>query len=111
VEIKMNNKLENNVNSIIKFITAMFSPEDIRVKHYDNPDHYSITFYFNEIDDKYFTNPQHCNPEELKESMFNRELRRYIDNFLSIKTSGLQPPDFYPPDVKYPISIYVKHIH
>ena len=103
------NVVENNVNSIVKFVTAMYSPDDLWVKHYDNPDRYAIVFYFNKIDDKYMTKSNHSNPEELKEAMFNREIRTYINDFLDIKTSGLQPPDFWPPEEKYAISIYVRH--
>ena len=105
----MDNNLESDVNGIVKFVTAMFSPEDMWVRHYDKPDRYSIIFYFNEIDEKYMTNPQHRNPEELKEAMYCREIRSYINDFLGIKTSGLQPPDFWPPAENHPITIYVRH--
>ena len=111
----MDNNLEFDVNGIVKFVTAMFSPDDMWVKEYINPGkgrsdkRYSIVFYFSEIDEKYMTNPQHRNPEELKEAMYCREIRTYINDFLGIKTSGLQPPDFWPPAENHPISIYVRH--
>ena len=106
----MNNDLKTDVGSIIKFVTNVYSPDDIRVTPV-TPEHYNIVFYFNEIDDKYITNPQHRDTEELKINMFNREIRTYIENYLGIKTTGLQPPDFFPPMVNHPISIYVRYAH
>ena len=106
----MDSESKNEVNSIVKFVTAMFHPDDVWVKPYDDPERYSIIFYFKDIDDKYITNPHHRDPKELKSNMFNREIRTYIHNFLGIKTSGSQPPDFYSPSEKHPITIYVKSI-
>lgn len=103
----MDKKLKQEVNSIVKFVTAVFKPADVWVRPYENPERYSIIFYFDEIDEKYMTNPMHRNPKELKEAMYNREIRKYINNFLGIKTSGLQPPDFWSPEEKHPISTYV----
>jgi hypothetical protein len=106
----MNNKLENEVNSIVKFVTEMFHPDDVWVEPYDNPERYSIIIYFNDVDDKYITNPLHGNQKEHKANMFNREIRTYIQNFLGIKTSGVQPPHFHSPEETHPISIYVRYI-
>lgn len=104
----MNNDLKTDVNSIIKFVTNVYSPDDTRVIPV-TPEHYNIIFYFNEIDDKYITNQEHGDTKVLKSKMFNREIRTYIENYLGIKTTGLQPPNFFPPMVNHPISIYVKY--
>ena len=107
----MDNELKNEVSSIVKFVDAMFHPDDVWVKPYDDPERYSIIFYFKDIDEKYMTNPQHRDPKELKAHMFNREIRKYINDFLGIKTSGLQPPNFFSPTETHPITIYTKLIN
>ena len=106
----MDSELKNEVNSIVKFVTAMFHPDDVYVKPYDDPERYSIIFLFKDIDDKYITNPLHGNQKEHKANMFNRKIRKYINDFLGIKTSGVQPPDFYSPSEEHPITIYVDSI-
>ena len=106
----MGSELKNEVSSIVKFVTEMFHPDDVWVKPYDDPERYSIVFYFNDIDDKYITNPLHGNQKEHKANMFDREIRKYINDFLGIKTSGVQPPYFYSPSENHPITIYVDSI-
>ena len=105
----MGNELKNKVDSIVKFIGRLYSPEDVWVKEYDNPNQYSIIFYFDEIDDKYISNDSAFDLKAHKENNLNREIRTYIKNFLGIKTSGLQPPNFYAPTEKHPITTYVKY--
>ena len=105
----MNDDLENQVNSIVKFIGAKYKPEDVWVKTYDDPDRYSIIFYFDKIDDKYILNRQARDIKAHKENILTREIRTYIENYLGIKTKGLQPPDFFAPAKAFPISIYVRH--
>lgn len=105
----MDVKLKNQVNMIVKFITAIFKPVDVQVISYENPERYAIEFYFDEIDDKYITNPFFSTAKSLKEINLNREIRKYIKDFLQIKTSGLQPPDFFPPEEKHPITTFVRH--
>ena len=101
--------LENQVNSIVKFIGAKYKPEDVWVKTYDDPERYSIIFYFDKIDDKYILNRQARDIKAHKEDILTREIRTYIENYLGIKTQGLQPPDFFAPAKDFPISIYVRH--
>ena len=105
----MNNDLENDVNAIVRFIGELYKPEDVWVKNYDDPERYSIMFYFDKIDDKYIKNPQSGNIRAHKENMLCREIRTYIQNFLGIKTSGLQAPEFYSPMEQHPITIYVRY--
>ena len=105
----MDEKLKNEVDSIVKFISAVYSPKDFRVIHYDDPERYSIVFYFDNIDDKYISNRQAGNIRDHKENILTREIRRYIENYLGIKTQGLRTSDFLPPVESFPISIYVRH--
>ena len=105
----MNNELENDVNSIVRFIGELYKPEDVWVKNYDDPDRYSIIFYFDKIDEKYILNRQAGDIRAHKENILTREIRTYIENYLGIKTQGLQPPDFFAPAEAFPISIYVRH--
>lgn len=105
----MGNDLENQVNSIVRFISELYKPEDVWVKDYDDPDRYSIIFYFDKIDEKYILNRQAGDIRAHKENILTREIRTYIENYLGIKTQGLQPPDFFAPAESFPISIYVRH--
>lgn len=105
----MTTELKNEVDSIVKFISKLFNPADVWVISYSDPDRYSITFYFDDIDDRYIRNPDSRSIKTHKENMLNREIRTYVERYLGIKTSGLQPPDFFSPEEKHPISVYVMH--
>ena len=105
----MGNDLENQVNSIVRFISEIYTPEDVWVKTYNDPERYSIIFYFDDIDDKYILNRQARDIKAHKENILTREIRTYIENYLGIKTQGLQPPDFFAQAASFPISIYVRH--
>jgi len=101
--------LKNQVDSVVKFVTGLYSPEDYWVKEYDNPKRYSLIFYFDDIDDNYILNPDAGNIRAHKENMLRREIRKSIQDFFGIKTSGLQPPNYFSPEENYPISIFVRH--
>ena len=101
--------LKRQVKSIVKFVTEMYSPADVWVMPYTDPERYSIIFYFDKIDDRYITNPHVGDIREHKENVLRREIRKDIGEVFGIRTSGLQPPDFFSPEEKHPISIYVKH--
>lgn len=105
----MNNDLENQVNSIVRFIRELYKPEDVWVKPYDAPERYSIIFYFDDIDDKYILNREARDIKAHKENILTREIRTYIENYLGIKTQGLRTSDFFPPVESFPISIFVRH--
>ena len=106
----MNKELENEINSIIKFGSAMFNPADVRVLSRGNPERYHIIFYFTDIDDRFISNPYSNDKEKLKKAMFAREIKKYVHNFLGIVTSGLQPPHYYSPGEEHPITIHVDYI-
>lgn len=98
--------LKKDVDSIVKFVSSIYKPENVWVKN-DIPRRYSIIFYFDKIDDKYIKNPQSNDIPAHKENMLTREIRTDIQNFFGIKTRGLQPPDFYAPsEDMHPIAIY-----
>ena len=101
--------LKRQVDSIVKFVNELYSPYDYWVMRYDDPERYSIIFYFEDIDDRYITNPHVGNIREHKENVLRREIRKEIYDLLNIRTSGVQPPDFFSPEEKHPITIYVKH--
>ena len=102
--------LKQKVDAIVKFVDKIYSPKKIQLEQYVHPDRYLIIFYFDEIDDMYIRNPQARDITEHKESMLNRKIRTNILKYLSIKTTGLQPPDFYSPSEYYPITTVVKTI-
>ena len=98
--------LQQQIDAIVKFVTSLYSPTDVWVKPWnDNPNRYSIIFYFDEIDDKYITNSNHRDPKELKAKRLTRDIRDSVYNFFDIRTSGLQPPDYFSPQEEHPLSI------
>lgn len=86
----MSSNLDNQVRAIIKFVESVYSPGKVEVD-VDSLGKPIILFYFEEIDDEYMYNPFHHDPDFLKRQMFSREIRQSIENYLGIKTHGLQP--------------------
>jgi hypothetical protein len=105
----MTTELKNEVDSIVKFVSKLFNPADVELRPVEDPEGCVIIFYFDDIDDRYIRNPDSRSIKTHKENMLNREIRTYIERYLGIKTSGLQPPEFFSPEEKHPISVYVMH--
>lgn len=84
---------EDEIRSIVKFIKEFYNPKSINIGKRIVGDQvsYEIRAIFETVDDKYITNPQHKDTKELKEKMFARQIRTDVENFLGIKTTGLQP--------------------
>ena len=99
--------IEHKVKAIVKLINTLYSPDEIKVRKSDVDDEMLVDIYFSHIDDSYITNPNHYNPDELKERNFEREIRRTILNYLDIKTSGYNAGTGFPPYEIYGITIYV----
>jgi hypothetical protein len=80
------------VRQVIKFIKSVYSPTEIshEVKEMGDgkPEHY-IHLYFDEIPDSYITNPNASDRIANKEKNLETEIRRNIDGYFGIKTSGL----------------------
>jgi len=105
----MTAELKNEVDSIVKFVSRLFNPADVELRPVEDPEGCVIIFYFDDIDDKYIKNPESSSIKNHKENILNREIRTYIDRYLGIKTSGLQPPESLSSWENYPISVYVMH--
>jgi hypothetical protein len=105
-------KIENKVKAIVKLINSLYHPDEIKVSNhkYTDGDEMLIDVYFSHIDDSYITNPNHYNLGKLKELNLEREIRRTIQNFLDIKTSGLNPFTGFAPYDAHGISIDVRLI-
>ena len=99
--------MNSNIRAIVKLIEVLYSPAEIKVRKSEFDDEILIDVYFYDIDDSYITNPNHYNPDELKERNFEREIRRTILNYLDIKTSGYNAGTGFPPYEIYGITIYV----
>jgi hypothetical protein len=102
--------VEQEVNRIVKFVKELYSPYDVYVQG-SKMGKYSIIFYFEEIDDRYIVNPQHKDQKQHKANMFKREIRDQIYNFFGIKTTGLQPNDYFSPHEEHPITIVVTYVN
>ena len=100
--------LENQVNSIVKFVEEMYSPSHVHVES-EGVDEYVIIFYFDEIDNEYITNPLHRDLKLHKASRLKREIRTQIYNFFGIKTTGLPLTDHFSPVENHPMTILVSH--
>ena len=98
----------NKIKQIIKLVNSLYNPHRIRVIDIVIKDRkvYTIGVYFEEIPDTYLTNPQAYDTKKNKEYNLNNEIRTYIENYLGIKTTGLQPKNnFYPPPEDHGITI------
>jgi len=100
--------VEEEVNSIVKFVEVLYKPAVVHVED-NGRGKYNIIFYFDDIDDKYITNPLHPNQELHKANMFKREIRTRIYEFFGIKTTGLSLADHFSPMEYHPITIVVSH--
>ena len=99
--------MNSNIRAIVKLIEVLYSPAEIKVRKSEFDDEILIDVYFYDIDDSYITNPNHFNPDQLKEQNFEREIRRTILTYLDIKTSGYNAGTGFPPYEIYGITIYV----
>ena len=100
--------LKTKVEQIVKFINEFYKPIKIKVTSITISDkkEYIIGVYFKNIDDKYISNPDNNDIKKLKENMICREIRTYVEDYLGIKTTGLQPKNnFYSPTQRYGITI------
>ena len=101
-------KIEDKVKSIVKLINTLYSPDEIKVRKSEHDDEILIDVYFSHIDDSYMTNANHYNPNKLKEQNFEREIRKRIQGFLNIKTSGVNPNTGFSPYDVHGITIDVR---
>jgi len=94
----MNKELESKSKVIIKFIDKIYKPTKIEVDTLRNYDTVEIVInvFFDEIDDKYITNPHNNNIKQLKEKNFERKIRNDIHKYFRIMTSGLSFEGFAP---------------
>ena len=95
---------------IVKFIKNVFKPKDIRVSKAETTEgivDYVIFIYFDSIPDSYIKNPDFHDLKIHKEIMLKREIRKSIQDYLGIKTTGLQPPLFFSPAEDHDLTIIV----
>ena len=89
---------EVKVKLITKFINTLYEPIDIEINTLRNNDTEEIVIdvFFDEIDDKYYTNPFWTDKKKLKVKNFELEIRKNIYNFFGIMTSGVSLEGFFP---------------
>lgn len=100
--------IENRIKQIVKFVEAFYKPFRIKVSELTASDkkEYVIGVFFKEISDDYISNREFKSIRENKEINLTREIRTYIENYLGIKTSGLQPSkEFFAPPENHMITI------
>lgn len=105
----MSDRLKQEVNAIDKFVSHIYKPDLVHIENMDRDFGYKITFYFDEISDKYIKNPKAESIKGHKSEMLRREIRRAVYDFMGIKTLGLQPPDYFAPSEFHPINIIVTY--
>lgn len=90
--------MEPRIKMITKFIDTLYKPTNIKISTYlrNDTEEVVIDVYFDEIDDKYDTNPFFSDKKRLKERNFALEIRNDIYKFFRIKTSGLSLEGFSP---------------
>jgi hypothetical protein len=90
--------MESKVKVITKFINTLYKPIDIEINTLRDNDIEEIVIdvFFDEIDDKYDTNPFWTDKKRLKERNFELVIRNDIYKFFGIMTSGLSLEGFTP---------------
>jgi len=101
--------IENQVKAIDKFVTKMYKPDLVHIEEMDKSQGYKVIFYFDEIGDKYILNPRAHNMRAHKTEVLRKEIVRFVNDFLGIKTLGFQPPDYFAPSEFHPINIIVTY--
>lgn len=103
-------EMEQQIKSIIKLVTELYHPEDVKVHNSKDNDRYFITFYFDDIDDKYvYSNTASLEPQSIKARVLRREIRKSIHDFFGIKTTGTQIGTHYPDYENHPITVDVSY--
>lgn len=99
------------IKSIVSYIKQVYKPNDIDVmleeKEDDSPDVY-ISLLFGHIGDEYLKNPNASDILANKEKHLERAIRKDIESFFSVKTSGLSL-DGFAPYVHHKLTIDVIH--
>lgn len=99
------------IKSIVSYIKQVYKPNDIDVmlkeKEDDSPDVY-ISILFDHIGDEYLKNPNASDKLANKEKHLERTIRKDIESFFSVKTSGLSL-DGFAPYVHHKLTIDVIH--
>jgi hypothetical protein len=79
------------LNGIIKFISNIYNPDDIRVFTYNVTDDHEetvIELKYNHISDEYINSPELKNNNKLKEMKLELEIRKDVESYFGVKTSG-----------------------
>ena len=102
--------VEDKVKQIVKFVETIYTPWKTKVVEVPISDkiQYVIGVYFKEISDEYISNRDFRSLRENKETNLTREIRTRVQDYLGIKTTGLQPPDFWAPPENHMITIVVQ---
>ena len=91
------------LKAIIKYINMVFKPDKIDVRESEvwanrqfTHTETIIDLYFDKIDDKYLTNPYAVDVDSNKETNLEKEIRKDIESYFGVKTSGLSIEGFSP---------------
>ncbi len=86
------------VKAITKYIDKIYKPTNIEISTLRDNDREEIVIdvFFDEINDKYDTNPFWTDKKKLKERNFCQVIRKDIYNVFRITTSGLSLEGFSP---------------
>ena len=95
------------IESIVKYILFTYHPYDIKVEKVlvDGEPEILLDLYFKKISDSYLLNPMARDTIGNKEAALETKIRLDIENFFSVKTSGLTISNKMP----FGISPYLRH--
>jgi len=91
IYVSMDNK---KIELIAKYIKTIYKPNNIDIRVIDGEVYIHIGF--DSIDEKYNTNPYSNQPNKLKERNLESEIRKEVESFFGVKTSGLSLFGFFP---------------
>jgi hypothetical protein len=90
---------DKKIELIKNYIKTVYKPKYVNISFLDNEGfdkEFYIHVFFDSIDEKYNTNPYSNTPIKLKERNLGFEIRKEVESFFNVKTSGLSLQGFSP---------------
>jgi hypothetical protein len=85
---------DKKIELITKYIKTIYKPNNIDINVIDGEVYIHVGF--DSIDERYNTNPYSNQPIKLKERNLEFEIRKEVESFFDVKTSGLPLLGFSP---------------
>lgn len=101
--------MDKIISLIIEYIKLVYKPNDVdtHITMQNDEKKMNIFVWFNKIDDSYLKNPYAVSPKENKERHLERAIRKDVESFFGVKTSGVDPSTGFAPYQSHNLNIFV----